>query len=35
VSDGHPEIADAMNDQTATVNGEAGVTVRHGDLLVM
>src|SRR5262245_27037703 len=31
--DGHAEIADTMHEQTSTMHGETGVTVRHEDLL--
>jgi hypothetical protein len=35
MSDGHPQLANTTHEQTATVDGQPGVTVRHEDLLVM
>jgi hypothetical protein len=32
VGDGHPELADTRHQQTATINSQTGVTVRHEDL---
>ena len=35
VGNGHPELADAVHEQPATVHRETGITVRHEDLLVV
>ena len=35
VRDRHPFVADSLDEQTATMNGEASVTVTHEDLRVV